>query len=156
MFPLVAILTLALCSRCTQSKEPAQPSPVVSPGPEITDVTAAGQDTLAAENDTAWVFVDEAAQFQGGSLETFRDWVQQNLVYPPEAVEKGIFGKVIVQFTVNSQGRVGEVKILRGVDPKLDKEVNRVLLLSPDWIPAEDGDRKVKQKFVMPVIFQLK
>ncbi len=155
VLPLVAFLALVLCSRCTQSKEPAQTSPVISPEPKAIEVIAAANDTLATESDTALVFVEKQAQFQGGGIETFREWVQKNLVYPPEAVENGIFGRVTVQFIVNTQGKVGNVKILRAVDPQLDKEVIRVLRLSPDWTPAEDGGRVVNQRFVMPVIFQL-
>jgi protein TonB len=125
------------------------------PVPETIDVVAAPEDQVIVEDEPAFVFVEEAATFQGGSLETFRDWVQKNLVYPPVAVENGIFGRVTVQFAVNSRGEVVDVKILRGVDPSLDKETIRVIISSPKWGAAKQGGRAVKQQFVMPVIFQL-
>jgi protein TonB len=115
----------------------------------------APEDQVIVEDEPAFVFVEEQATFQGGDLNSFRDWVQKNLVYPPVAVENGIFGRVTVQFAVNSRGEVVDVKILRGVDPSLDKETIRVIMSSPKWGSAKQGGRAVKQQFVMPVIFQL-
>lgn len=125
------------------------------PVPETIDVVSAPEEEVIVEDEPAFVFVEEQATFQGGSLETFREWVQKNLVYPPVAVENGIFGRVTVQFAVNSRGEVVDVKILRGVDPSLDKETIRVIMASPKWGAAKQGGRAVKQQFVMPVIFQL-
>lgn len=125
------------------------------PVPETIEVVAAPEEQVIVEEEPAFVFVEEQATFQGGSLETFREWVQKNLVYPPVAVENGIFGRVTVQFAVNSRGEVVDVKVLRGVDPSLDKETIRVIMASPKWGAAKQGGRAVKQQFVMPVIFQL-
>jgi protein TonB len=124
------------------------------PVPETIEVVAA-EEQVIIEDEPAFVFVEEQATFQGGSLEAFREWVQKNLVYPPVAVENGIFGRVTVQFAVNSRGEVVDVKILRGVDTSLDKETIRVIMASPKWGAAKQGGRAVKQQFVMPVIFQL-
>jgi protein TonB len=124
------------------------------PPPETIEVVSSEEEVII-EEEPAFVFVEEQATFQGGSLETFREWVQKNLVYPPVAVENGIFGRVTVQFAVNSRGEVVDVKILRGVDTSLDKETVRVIMSSPKWGPAKQGGRAVKQQFVMPVIFQL-
>ncbi len=125
------------------------------PVPETIEVAVETEEQVVVEEEPAFVFVEEQATFQGGSLETFRMWVQKNLVYPPVAVENGIFGRVTVQFAVSSRGEVTDVKILRGVDPSLDKETMRVILASPKWGAAKQGGRAVKQQFVMPVIFQL-
>jgi protein TonB len=125
------------------------------PVPETIEVVAPEEDQVIVEDEPAFVFVEEQATFQGGSLDDFRTWVQKNLVYPPVAVENGIFGRVTVQFAVNSRGEVVDVKILRGVDTSLDKETIRVIMSSPKWGAAKQGGRAVKQQFVMPVIFQL-
>ncbi|MBN1143405.1 MAG: TonB family protein [Bacteroidales bacterium] len=125
------------------------------PVPETIEVVAAEEEQVIVEEEPAFVFVEEQATFKGGSLDTFREWVQKNLVYPPVAVENGIFGRVTVQFAVNSRGEVVDVKVLRGVDPSLDKETIRVIMSSPKWGAAKQGGRAVKQQFVMPVIFQL-
>ena len=124
------------------------------PVPETIEVVEE-EEPVIVEEEPAFVFVEEQATFQGGDINSFRDWVQKNLVYPPVAVENGIFGRVTVQFAVNSRGDVTDVKILRGVDPSLDKETIRVIMSSPKWGAAKQGGRAVKQQFVIPVIFML-
>ena len=124
------------------------------PVPENIEVVKEDEPVIA-EDEPAFVFVEEQATFEGGDVATFREWVQKNLVYPPVAVENGIFGRVTVQFAVNSHGDVVDVKILRGVDPSLDKETIRVIMSSPKWGAAKQGGRAVKQQFVIPVIFML-
>jgi periplasmic protein TonB len=124
------------------------------PVPENIEVVKEAEPVIV-EEEPAFVFVEEQATFQGGDINSFRDWVQKNLVYPPVAVENGIFGRVTVQFAVSSKGEVVDVKILRGVDPSLDKETIRVINSSPKWGAAKQGGRAVKQQFVIPVIFML-
>jgi TonB family protein len=145
-FPLVVILGLIICCKEDKTVATAPPPPPPPPPAEL----------ITAEEEAAFVIVDEQASFQGGDINDFRDWVQKNVVYPPEAVKEGIFGRVTTQFAVNSAGKVCDVKILRGVDPMLDKETVRVLELSPEWEPAKVGGKKVKQQFVIPVIYMLK
>jgi TonB family protein len=106
-------------------------------------------------DEPAFVFVEEQALFQGGTLDVFREWVQKHLIYPDEAIKQGIFGRITIQFAVNSEGKVCDIKIIRGVHPSLDAETMRVVGQSPVWTPAKQGGKKVKQLFVIPVIFQL-
>jgi len=113
------------------------------------------EDKAVEEKEEVFIIVEEPATFQGGDLNSFRDWVQKNLKYPPVAAENGISGKVYVQFAVNSKGEVMDVKVLRGVDPSLDKESIRVIQSSPTWIPAKQGGRNVAQQFVIPLSFVL-
>jgi periplasmic protein TonB len=108
------------------------------------------------DNNPGLVFVQEPATFEGGDLNNFRNWVSNNIVYPADAVDAGINGKVTVQFAVNSKGKVVDVKILRSLHPSVDKEVVNCLLKSPTWIPAKQGGNKVKQLFTIPVNFSLK
>ena len=110
---------------------------------------------MIIEEEPAFVFVEEQATFRGGDINDFREWVQENIVYPPLAIENNIFGRVTVQFAVSSQGDVVDVKILRGVDPSLDEETRRVILSSPRWQPARQGGRPVKQQFTIPVVYTL-
>ncbi len=107
------------------------------------------------DNEPAYVFVEVAASFGDGDINTFRNWVQQHLMYPPEAIEKGIHGRVTVQFVVDSYGKVGKVKVLHTPDPILNDETIRVINSSPKWIPAMLGGRFVTQLFVIPVTFEL-
>jgi len=107
------------------------------------------------EEEPVYLRVEQNARFQDGDLEKFREWVQKNLVYPPIAVENGIQGTVVVQFYINSKGKLIDSKILRGVDQSLDNEVLRVVNLSPDWEPALLKGKPVMQEFAMPVMFGL-
>ena len=82
--------------------------------------------------------------------------MNSRLVYPEIAKENGVQGRVTLQFTVEADGRVTNVKVLRGVDESLDKEAVRVVSSSPKWKPGKQRDRAVKVTYTFPVIFQLR
>ena len=100
--------------------------------------------------------VEQKPSFNGGDANEFSKWVNSRLVYPEIAKENGVQGRVTLQFTVESDGRVTNVKVLRGVDPSLDKEAVRVVSSSPKWKPGRQRDRAVKVTYTFPVIFQLR
>ena len=100
--------------------------------------------------------VEQKPSFQGGDANDFSKWVNARLVYPEIAKENGVQGRVTLQFTVEADGRVTNVKVLRGVDPALDAEAVRVVKSSPKWSPGKQRDRKVKVTYTFPVIFQLR
>ena len=99
--------------------------------------------------------VEEKPSFNGGDANEFSKWVNSKLVYPEIAKENGVSGRVTLQFTVEADGRVTNVKVLRGVDESLDKEAVRVVSSSPKWKPGKQRDRAVKVTYTFPVIFQL-
>ena len=103
-----------------------------------------------------FALVEQKPKFQGGDANAFSKWVNQHLAYPDIAKENGIQGRVTLQFTVGTDGSVSGVKVLRGVDPSLDKEAVRVVSSSPKWTPGKQRDRPVKVTYTFPVIFQLK
>lgn len=103
-----------------------------------------------------FALVEQKPMFQGGDANAFSKWVNQHLAYPDIAKENGIQGRVTLQFTVGTDGKVSGVKVLRGVDPSLDKEAVRVVSSSPKWTPGKQRDRPVKVTYTFPVIFQLK
>ncbi len=122
--------------------------------PEKVEVVVEEEPAIV-EEEPVFIIVEEPATFEGGDLNSFREWVQKNLEYPAVAAENGISGKVYVQFAVNSKGDVVDVKVLRSVDPSLDKEAMRVIMLSPKWNAARQGGKAVKQQFVIPLSFVL-
>jgi periplasmic protein TonB len=81
--------------------------------------------------------------------------VKERILYPAMASEAGITGKVFVQFSVNREGKVVDVKVVRSVHPSLDNEAVRVIQSSPTWTPAKQSGTPVKQNFVIPIAFQL-
>ena len=103
-----------------------------------------------------FMLVEEKPKFQGGDANDFSKWVNSRLVYPEVAKENGVQGRVTLQFTVNADGSVSGVKVLRGVDPSLDQEAVRVVSSSPKWTPGKQRDRAVKVSYTFPVIFQLR
>ena len=100
--------------------------------------------------------VEQKPSFNGGDANEFSKWVNSKLVYPEIAKENGVQGRVTLQFTVNPDGSVSNVKVLRGVDSSLDKEAVRVVSSSPKWKPGKQRDRAVKVTYTFPVIFQLR
>lgn len=108
------------------------------------------------EEDIPFVLVEQKPTFQGGDANEFSRWISQHLDYPEIAKANGVQGRVMVQFTVQKDGSVGNVKLLRGVDPSLDKEALRVVALSPKWEPGRQRDRSVNVTYQFPVIFVLR
>ena len=109
------------------------------------------------EEDEAIPFqiVDEKPSFQGGDANHFSRWVNSNLNYPEIARENNVMGRVTLQFTVEKDGSVTNVKVLRSVDPALDKEAVRVVSMSPKWSPGKHEGRPVSVTYTFPVIFLL-
>ena len=100
--------------------------------------------------------VEEKPSFHGGDANEFSKWVNSNLVYPKEAKDHSIQGRVTLTFTVTKTGKVKDVKVLRGVNPLLDNEALRVVSASPDWTPGNQKGRMVDVTYTFPVIFQLR
>ena len=126
-------------------------------GFEIMDyIESAPEEETIEEEAIPFQLVEEKPSFNGGDDNEFSKWVNSRLVYPEIAKENGVQGRVTLQFTVNADGSVSNVKVLRGVDSSLDKEAVRVVSSSPKWKPGKQRDRNVKVTYTFPVIFQLK
>ena len=125
-------------------------------GVEITDYVEAIEEEEVEEEAIPFQLVEEKPTFQGGDANEFSKWVNAHLSYPEVAKENGVQGRVTLQFTVNPDGSVSNVKVLRGVDSSLDKEAVRVVSSSPKWKPGRQRDRAVKVTYTFPVIFQLR
>lgn len=125
-------------------------------GVDIQDYVEEVKEEVIEEEAIPFQLVEEKPKFGGKDANEFTKWVNQRLVYPEVAKENGVQGRVMLQFTVNTDGSVSGVKVLRGVDPSLDKEAVRVVSMSPKWTPGKQRDRKVKVTYTFPVIFQLR
>ena len=126
-------------------------------GVEIMDyIESAPEEETIEEEAIPFQLVEEKPSFNGGDANEFSKWVNSRLVYPEIAKENGVQGRVTLQFTVNADGSVSNVTVLRGVDSSLDKEAVRVVSSSPKWKPGKQRDRAVKVTYTFPVIFQLR
>ena len=125
-------------------------------GVEIMEYVEVTEEEVVEEEAIPFQLVEEKPSFQGGDANQFSKWVNSRLVYPEIAKENGVQGRVTLQFTVEKDGSVTKVKVLRGVDPSLDKEAVRVVSMSPKWKPGKQRDRAVPVTYTFPVIFQLR
>lgn len=108
------------------------------------------------EEPIPFALVEEKPKFNGKDANEFSRWVNQRLVYPEIAKENGVQGRITMMFTVKADGSVADVKVVRGVDPALDKEAIRVISSSPKWSPGKQRDRAVPVTYTFPVIFRLR
>ena len=126
-------------------------------GVEIMDYKAQEvEEEEVVEEAIPFALVEQKPKFNGGDANEFSKWVNSKLQYPEIAKENGVQGRVTLQFTVNPDGSVSNVKVLRGVDESLDKAAVRVVSQSPKWTPGRQRDRAVKVTYTFPVIFQLR
>jgi protein TonB len=107
------------------------------------------------EEQEVFYVVEDMPGFGDGDSNKFREYIAKNLRYPEVAAENGIQGRVFVQFVVEPDGRVSNVKVIRSVDPALDKEAVRVVESSPKWKPGKQRGKPVRVSFTFPIIFVL-
>lgn len=108
----------------------------------------------ADDDDRIYEMVEENAQFPGGDAECIK-WLSDHIKYPSICVEQGVQGRVFVNFVVNRDGSIVDVKTVRSPDPNLTKEAERVVKLMPKWKPARQGNKTVRSRFTLPVMFRL-
>ncbi|MBO4995871.1 MAG: energy transducer TonB [Muribaculaceae bacterium] len=110
--------------------------------------------TEPVEENKVYEAVEQNPEFPGGQ-QALQKWLKDNLHYPPIAQENGIQGTVVVRFVVDKNGKVGEAKILRSVDPDLDKEALRVVKELPDFSPGRMNGHPVNVWFTLPCRFKM-
>ena len=103
------------------------------------------------EEQTIFEVVEQMPEFPNGLMQ----YLSKNIKYPTIAQENGTQGRVTVQFVVNRDGSIVDAKVLRGVDPYLDKEAIRVISSMPKWKPGMQRGKAVRVKYTVPVMFRL-
>ena len=87
--------------------------------------------------------------------ENIQKWLSKHVKYPQIALENGVQGKVFVQFVVEKDGSVSNIKVVRGVDASLDKEAVRVVSVMPKWKPGKQRGKAVRVAYTLPIAFQI-
>ena len=82
-------------------------------------------------------------------------YLNSNIKYPVVAQENGVQGRVVVSFVVEKDGSITDVRVVRSVDPSLDREATRVVKSMPHWIPGKQNGSAVRVKYNVPVTFKL-
>lgn len=98
--------------------------------------------------------VEQMPSFPGGPSALMK-YLSENVRYPVVAQENGVQGRVVVSFVVEKDGHITDVKVVRSVDPSLDKEAARVVKSMPSWIPGKQNGSAVRVKYNVPVSFKL-
>lgn len=97
--------------------------------------------------------IEETARPVGG-MPAFYNYVKKELKYPKEAKRKGIEGKVFVQFVINKDGSISDIKVIQGLGYGCDEEAIRIVSISPNWVPGNQRGKPVKQRYTLPIIFK--
>ena len=108
----------------------------------------------SAEQGEIFQVVEEQPMFPGGMQELMK-FLQTNIRYPKEAQDRGLQGRVIVQFVVNKDGSICDEHIVKSVDPQLDAEALRIVRSMPTWTPGKQRGEPVRVRFTIPVTFKL-
>ena len=118
----------------------AAPPPPPAPKPEVSN--------------KVFDVVEEMPHFPGGAA-ALQAFLSSNTKYPVVAQENGVQGRVIVSFVVERDGSITDVKVVRSVDPSLDREATRVVRSMPRWSPGKQNGSAVRVKYTVPVVFRL-
>ena len=132
----------------TTSNATAPVSNVSGNGDGLGDVSGNGNTPVTMD------MLQRYPEFPGG-IEAFMKFLRKNLRYPAQAVDEGITGKVFVNFVIEKDGRLTDIKILRGIGYGCDEEAIRVLKKSPAWSPGFQNDRTVRVLYTIPLMFHL-
>ncbi len=106
------------------------------------------------EDTKVFEVVEQMPQFPGGDA-ALMQFLSSNIRYPAVAEENGIQGRVVCTFVVEKNGSITDVRVVRSVDPSLDKEAQRVIKAMPNWIPGKQNGSPVRVKYTVPVTFRL-
>lgn len=122
--------------------------------PDITDLEQEVKQQIVEVEEMPFAIVEEQPVFPGGESALLA-FIRTNTRYPQEALEAGVSGKVYIGFIIDKDGKVTNVKLLRGVSPTLDNEAIRVVKSLPDWLPGRQSGKPVRVSFQVPVSFIL-
>ena len=106
------------------------------------------------EENRIHVVVERMPEFPGGEA-AMNQFIARNIRYPIIAQENGIQGRVVCQFVVNTDGKIVDAVVVRGVEESLDKEALRVIKAMPPWTPGRQGGKNVRVKYTLPIRFKL-
>lgn len=106
------------------------------------------------EVDQIFTIVEESAAPKGG-MPAFYKYVADKMKYPAQARRMGIEGKVFVEFVINKDGSITDVKTIKGIGAGCDEEAVRVVQSAPAWSPGKQRGKPVRQKMVLPITFKL-
>ena len=126
---------------------------------EVTDETKVEEIVIQAEQpkeetDEIFTVVEESATPKGG-MQAFYKFVGEKIKYPAQARRMGIEGRVFVEFVINKDGSLSDVRSIKGIGAGCDEEAVRIIQSAPPWNPGKQRGKSVKQRYTLPIIFKL-
>jgi len=109
---------------------------------------------MKPDKNGVYQIVEEMPKFPGGEQAMFK-FISENVKYPQEAKDKNISGRVFVNFVVEKDGSVDEVKVLRSIGGGCDEEAVRVVKSMPKWTPGKQKGKPVRVSYIIPFVFKL-
>lgn len=152
VLPFACLLIVA--NSCLNNKDKNANAPTDEMQTQTASTTP--EETVLSDADKGEIFtvVEIAPEYPGGT-EALMKYLSDQLVYPVEAQENNIQGRVVVNFVVEKDGSLSDFQTVRSVDPLLDAEAIRVLKSMPNWKPGKQKGENVRVKFTLPVLFKL-
>ena len=145
LIPVLAAFMFA-CNNPKKNKK-AQEVPAANP---------VGYTVTVTDEPVSFSEIEVKPTFNGEDANAFSVWVNSRLKYPEKAKADGMQGRVLVQFTIGTDGAVSDVKLLRGVCEELDAEALRIISSSPKWEPGKLDGKPVPVSYTFPIVFKLK
>jgi protein TonB len=121
---------------------------------KVEEIVVKVEEPKEEETDQIFTIVEESAAPKGG-MAAFYKYVSDKMKYPPQARRMGIDGKVFVEFVINKDGSISDVKAVKGIGAGCDEEAVRVVQSAPAWSPGKQRGKPVKQRMVLPITFKL-
>ena len=149
--------TVAVVEDAVQDVEPVKQQDMAEPNNEKTNVEpshSAEKKPREAPSNRILDDVDQMPEFPGGNA-ALVEYLSTNVEYPAVALENGVQGRVMVSFVVERDGSLSDVRVLKSVDPLLDKEALRVVRSMPKWTPGMMDGSPVRVKYTIPITFRL-
>lgn len=120
----------------------------------LTNIAFCQEEKKVSDDDAIFFVVEVQPEFPGG-LDSMYAFIQKNLIYPEKAKAEGIEGRVFITFTIEKDGSVSNVKILRGIGGGCDEAAKEVVEKMPKWKPGTQRGKPVRVQFNLPIKFEL-
>ncbi|MBP5676163.1 MAG: M56 family metallopeptidase [Bacteroidales bacterium] len=162
-FAYLALLPLlaAFVHACNPAKNNGAPVPAEeTEAPSIETTVSDGQYQVIVTDEPESIpfqLVEVKPMFNGGDANEFSRWFNEHLVYPESAKAAGIQGRITMTFSVNPDGSMGDIKVIKGAHPDLDAEALRVMnSCDLKWTPGRQDGKTVKVHYTFPIVFQIR
>jgi len=139
LLPCIALFSISVAH--------AQDEPIITAEPVVIP-------EASSDPNEPFTMVEEMPSFPGGEQAMFKHFAT-HVKYPDEASESGIHGAVYVTFIVERDGRISDVKVLRGIGGGCDEEAVRVVNGMPNWIPGKQNGKIVRVRYNLPIRYAL-